>query len=79
MPTRVISVGLQVTDAPRLLISRGKVGRYVALSYCVGMPFLFHYFEAPRLEHPMTSNVPYIFGARPMTCLYLSSSSIIVY
>jgi hypothetical protein len=35
LPRRVISVGLEDTDAPRLLVSHEKAGRYIALSYCV--------------------------------------------
>lgn len=35
LPSRVISVGWQDSDTPQLLISNGKSGRYVALSYCV--------------------------------------------
>jgi len=35
LPGRVISVGLEDTDAPRLLVSHDRAGRYIALSYCV--------------------------------------------
>ncbi|KAH6723242.1 heterokaryon incompatibility protein-domain-containing protein [Leptodontidium sp. MPI-SDFR-AT-0119] len=36
LPRRVISVGLEDTDTPRLLVCHGKAGRYMALSYCWG-------------------------------------------
>jgi hypothetical protein len=36
LPTRVIDVGILTSDQQKLVITNGKLGRYVALSYCWG-------------------------------------------
>ncbi|WYZ43587.1 hypothetical protein EsH8_VII_000023 [Colletotrichum jinshuiense] len=36
LPTRVIDIGLQANDVPRLYVTRGRVAPYVALSHCWG-------------------------------------------
>jgi hypothetical protein len=48
LPRRVISIGLEDTGTPHLLVSHGKAGKYIALSYCVRMLFLGSLSFAPR-------------------------------
>lgn len=49
LPTRVIEVG-SPTDAPRLLISEGRTGEWVALSHCWGSALSFK-TDSTNIDH----------------------------